>query len=84
MAWSTFITGQDPDEHGIDDFVERDPVTHAPFSSMASTKGPEFVLPLVLIYFLFRAERSILCGRENLLANASRAWCAGERAENAH
>ncbi len=46
VAWSTFITGQDPDEHGIYDFVERDPVTHAPFSSMAETKEPKFVLPL--------------------------------------
>lgn len=46
VAWSTFITGLDPDEHGIYDFVERDPVTRAPFSSMAETEGPKFVLPL--------------------------------------
>jgi predicted AlkP superfamily phosphohydrolase/phosphomutase len=46
VAWSTFITGLDPDQHGIYDFVHRDPVTHAPFSSMSKTEDAKFVLPL--------------------------------------
>lgn len=53
VAWSTFATGLDPAEHGIFDFVHRDPVTHAPFLSTDRTDGPRFqigigpyVLPL--------------------------------------
>ena len=37
VAWSTFITGQDPGGHGIFDFVHRNPATMAPFSSMGET-----------------------------------------------
>jgi predicted AlkP superfamily phosphohydrolase/phosphomutase len=33
VAWSTFITGRDPGEHGIFDFVHRDPKTMAPYLS---------------------------------------------------
>ncbi len=39
-AWSTFITGLDPAEHGIFDFVHRDPATMQPFLSMAETTKP--------------------------------------------
>lgn len=46
VAWSTFITGLDPDQHGIYDFVHRDPVTLRPFSSMAKTEEPRFALPI--------------------------------------
>lgn len=53
VAWSSFITGMDPDGHGIYDFVHRDPRTRMPFSSMAEivesdrtiTLGP-YILPL--------------------------------------
>lgn len=53
VAWSTFITGLDPDGHGIYDFVHRNPETALPYSSMAETAeagrtlkiGP-YVLPL--------------------------------------
>ena len=31
VAWSTFITGRDPGEHGIFDFVHRDPKTMEPY-----------------------------------------------------
>lgn len=44
VAWSTFITGLDPDEHGIFDFVERDPATKRIFLSMAETIPPRFHL----------------------------------------
>jgi len=46
VAWSTFITGLDPDQHGIYDFVERDPVTLALFSSMSKMDEPKYALPL--------------------------------------
>ena len=53
VAWSTFITGLDPDEHGIYDFVHRDAATLQPFSSMSRTEEGrwnltlgEWVLPL--------------------------------------
>ena len=46
VAWSTFITGLDPSEHGIFDFVHRDPSTLQPFSSMDKTEPPRFQLPL--------------------------------------
>jgi predicted AlkP superfamily phosphohydrolase/phosphomutase len=42
VAWSTFSTGLDPGEHGIFDFVDRDPVTLAPFLSTDKTEGPRF------------------------------------------
>jgi len=46
VAWSTFITGLDPVEHGIFDFVHRDPVTMQPFSSLGRTVEPRFKIPL--------------------------------------
>ncbi len=46
VAWSTFITGLEPDQHGIYDFVHRNPATLGLFSSMSKTVDPKFVLPL--------------------------------------
>ncbi len=46
VAWSTFITGLEPAEHGIFDFVHRDPQTLQPFSSMSRTVDPRWTLPL--------------------------------------
>ena len=46
VAWSTFITGRDPRDHGVFDFVERDPRTMQPFSSMSRTVEPRFQIPL--------------------------------------
>jgi len=46
VAWSTFITGLDPGEHGIFDFVHRDPVTLEPYLSTDKIIGPRFTLPL--------------------------------------
>ncbi len=46
-AWSTFITGLDPAEHGIFDFVHRDPTTMEPFLSYAATpEQARFRIPL--------------------------------------
>lgn len=46
VAWSTFITGLSPEEHGIFDFVHRDAATMVPYSSMDKTEEPRFVLPM--------------------------------------
>ena len=46
VAWSTFITGTGPAEHGIYDFVHRDPRTMLPFSSMGETEQPSHSLSI--------------------------------------
>ena len=46
VAWSTFITGTPPAEHGIFDFVHRDPATLQPFFSMSRTDEPHFAIPI--------------------------------------
>jgi predicted AlkP superfamily phosphohydrolase/phosphomutase len=46
VAWSTFITGLEPNQHGIFDFVLRDPATLELFSSMGRIEEPRFSLPL--------------------------------------
>ena len=46
VAWSTFITGMDPDGHGIYDFVHRDRATYLPFSSMSRAEEPKHTLSL--------------------------------------
>jgi predicted AlkP superfamily phosphohydrolase/phosphomutase len=40
VAWASFITGMDPAEDGIFDFVHRDPATLQPLSSMAEVIEP--------------------------------------------
>jgi predicted AlkP superfamily phosphohydrolase/phosphomutase len=37
VAWSTFITGTDPEQTGVFDFVQRDPATGKIFSSLGET-----------------------------------------------
>ena len=46
VAWSTFITGTDPAQHGLFDFVHRDPVTLSPISSMAEVTAPAHTLSI--------------------------------------
>ncbi len=46
VAWSNLITGTDSGQHGVFDFVHRDPVTALPFSFAATTEAPN-PLPLV-------------------------------------
>ena len=46
VAWSTFITGTDPAQHGLFDFVHRDPATMQPLSSMAETIEPSHQLAI--------------------------------------
>ena len=46
VAWSTFSTGLDPVEHGLFDFVHRDPSTMQPMSSFAETLPPAHQLAI--------------------------------------
>jgi predicted AlkP superfamily phosphohydrolase/phosphomutase len=46
VAWSTFITGLPPEQHGIFDFLHRDPETMIPEFSMAKTRGSEWNIRL--------------------------------------
>ena len=46
VAWTTVITGMDPGGHGIFDFVQRNPSTHMPMTSMAAIVEPTHILPL--------------------------------------
>jgi hypothetical protein len=46
VAWSTFITGLDPDDHGIFDFVHRNAKTRELFLSTDKTIEPRFRLSL--------------------------------------
>ena len=39
VAWSSFITGLDPGEHGIFDFIHRDPETMIPYISTTETEA---------------------------------------------
>ena len=46
VAWSTFITGLPPAQHGIFDFVHRDLAALRPFPSMSRTEPPRWTIPL--------------------------------------
>ena len=41
VAWSNFITGENPGKHGIFDFIHRDPKRYAPFLSTTMTEEPK-------------------------------------------
>ena len=46
VAWSTVITGLDSGGHGVFDFVQRDPQTISPYSSMSEVREPSKSLSL--------------------------------------
>src|SRR5579863_2164289 len=46
VAWATFITGTDPSQHGIFDFIHRRPKTLEPFSSMSEAMPPGWQIPI--------------------------------------
>ena len=46
VAWSDFATGAGPGEHGIYDFLRRDPENYAPAFSISESIPPESVLEL--------------------------------------
>lgn len=41
VAWSSFATGLNPGQHGVFDFVHRDPETLSPIYSISGIKGPK-------------------------------------------
>jgi len=46
VAWSSFVTGLSPVDHGIFDFVHRDPSTMTPYLSTTETEPPSWVVNL--------------------------------------
>jgi len=46
VAWSDFATGTGPGEHGIYDFLRREPKTHLPDFSISRIIPPQNILPL--------------------------------------
>ncbi len=46
VAWASFLTGLAPVDHGILDFVHRDPATMTPYLSTTETEPPSWLLNL--------------------------------------
>ena len=68
VAWSSFITGLDPDHHGIFDFIHRDPTTMTPYLSTSRTEPPRHFLPLG------RWRFPLTSGRVELLRRGQTFW----------
>ncbi len=60
VAWSSFITGEHSDVHGIYDFLHRDPHTLIPYLSTSKAEGPSFVLELGDVAVPFGGEVKLL------------------------
>ena len=73
VAWSTFITGLDPGQHGIFDFIHRDPKTMEPFLSTSKAERSGRNLKLGPWQFPLSA------GRVELLREGQPFWDALER-----
>jgi predicted AlkP superfamily phosphohydrolase/phosphomutase len=59
VAWSTFTTGLEPAQHGIFDFVHRDPATLQPYLSTTRTEPPSWTVPLGPWRFPLRGGRVV-------------------------
>ncbi len=68
VAWSTFITGEQPGAHGIFDFVHRDPATRAPYLSTSRTVPPSRTLRVG------RYQFPLAAGRVELLRHGQPFW----------
>jgi predicted AlkP superfamily phosphohydrolase/phosphomutase len=68
VAWSTFITGLDPGEHGIFDFIHREPSTLESFLSTSRTVPPGRMLTLG------RWQFPLSSGRVELLRGGEAFW----------
>jgi predicted AlkP superfamily phosphohydrolase/phosphomutase len=68
VAWSTFITGLDPGEHGIFDFIHREPSTLESFLSTSRTVPPGRMLTLGKYQF------PLSSGRVELLRGGETFW----------
>jgi len=73
VAWSTFITGRDPGQHGIFDFVHRNPKTMEPFLSTSRTESAGWNLKL------WRWQFPLGSGRVELLRRGAPFWDVLER-----
>jgi predicted AlkP superfamily phosphohydrolase/phosphomutase len=73
VAWSSFITGLDPGEHGIFDFVHRDPKAMTPFLSTTRTEPPKHVISFGKWRF------PLAGGRVELLRQGEPFWHAVEQ-----
>jgi predicted AlkP superfamily phosphohydrolase/phosphomutase len=73
VAWSSFITGLDPGQHGIFDFIHRDPGTMSPYFSTAKAEPASRVLPLG------RWQLPLSSGRVELLRRGRPFWEVLER-----
>jgi predicted AlkP superfamily phosphohydrolase/phosphomutase len=69
VAWSSFITGEDPGRHGIYDFVHRDPATMLPFLSTTRTVAGRSVK-------LGKWQVPVTSGRVELLRQGAPFWSA--------
>jgi predicted AlkP superfamily phosphohydrolase/phosphomutase len=68
VAWSTFLTGLDPGEHGIFDFIHRQPATLESFLSTSRTVPPGRMLTLG------RWQLPLEGGRVELLRQGTPFW----------
>jgi predicted AlkP superfamily phosphohydrolase/phosphomutase len=73
VAWSTFITGEDPGQHGIFDFIHRNPRTLEPFLSTSRTEAG--ARKLVVGHWQFPLQS----GRVELLRRGQAFWDVLER-----
>jgi predicted AlkP superfamily phosphohydrolase/phosphomutase len=73
VAWSGFITGLDPGEHGIFDFVHRDPKTLTPYLSTTRTESGGHAIPIG------RWQLPLTAGRVELLRRGRPFWDVLER-----
>ncbi|QWV91962.1 alkaline phosphatase family protein [Geomonas oryzisoli] len=46
VVWSSIATGKAPSDHGIFDFIHRDPATYQPFLSLHRQQGGKYVNPV--------------------------------------
>ena len=72
VAWSTFITGLDPGQNGIFDFIHRDPKTMTPFLSTSRTERGETIN-------FGRWQIPLRGGHVELLRHGDPFWAALER-----
>jgi predicted AlkP superfamily phosphohydrolase/phosphomutase len=73
VAWSSFITGLDPGQTGIFDFIHRDPNTMEPFLSTSRVVGGRLTVRLG------RWQVPLRRGRAELLRRGDPFWSALER-----
>ncbi len=59
VAWSSLITGTNPGEHGIFDFIHRDPKTYMPYASTSKTEAGGWPLHLGKYEFQLQGSKVV-------------------------